>query len=105
MNDSPDVSVVMSVYNGADHLRETMDSILAQEEVAFELILVNDGSTDQSGKILALYRGRSIVRNLPDSASYLALAHLNRGDTHHISHSGRRKGAHLSKGGVYAHES
>ncbi|MEK6302306.1 MAG: glycosyltransferase [Acidobacteriota bacterium] len=58
MNDSPDVSVVMSVYNGADHLRETLDSILAQEGVAFELIVVNDGSTDQSAKILDEYASR-----------------------------------------------
>lgn len=58
MNDSPDVSVVMSVYNGADHLHETLDSILAQEGVAFELIVVNDGSTDQSAKILEDYASR-----------------------------------------------
>lgn len=58
MNDSPDVSVVISVYNGADHLRETLDSILAQEGVTFELIVVNDGSTDQSAKILEEYASR-----------------------------------------------
>lgn len=58
MNDSPDISVVMSVYNGAAHLRETLDSILAQEGVAFELIVVNDGSTDQSAKILEEYATR-----------------------------------------------
>lgn len=66
MNDSPDVSVVMSVYNGADHLPETLDSILAQEGVALELIVVNDGSTDQSGKILAEYASRDErVRVIP----------------------------------------
>ena len=58
MNDSPDVSVVMSVYNGADHLRETLDSILAQEGVEFELVVVNDGSTDQSANILEEYSSR-----------------------------------------------
>lgn len=58
MNDIPDVSVVMSVYNGADHLCETLNSILAQEGVAFELIVVNDGSTDQSPKILEEYAAR-----------------------------------------------
>jgi glycosyltransferase involved in cell wall biosynthesis len=58
MNDSPDVSVVMSVYNGAEHLRETLDSILAQEGVAFELIVVDDGSTDQSTMILEEYASR-----------------------------------------------
>lgn len=58
MNDGPDVSVVMSVYNGADHLRETLDSIMTQQGVSFEVVIVNDGSTDQSAKILEEYAGR-----------------------------------------------
>jgi glycosyltransferase involved in cell wall biosynthesis len=54
----PDISVVMGVYNGADHLRESMDSILSQEGVSLELIVVNDGSTDDSGRILDEYARR-----------------------------------------------
>ncbi len=48
----PDVSVVMSVYNGAASLRATLDSILTQEACDFEFIVVNDGSADDSGQIL-----------------------------------------------------
>jgi glycosyltransferase involved in cell wall biosynthesis len=48
----PEVSIVMSVYNGEERLRDTLDSILAQSGVAFELIAVDDGSTDSSGTIL-----------------------------------------------------
>lgn len=48
----PAVSVVMSVYNAAGTLRETIDSILAQEEADFELIVVDDGSSDASGALL-----------------------------------------------------
>jgi len=55
MSDQPEISVVMSVYNGAQHLRESMDSILSQEGVDLEFIVVNDGSTDNSGKILDEY--------------------------------------------------
>ncbi len=55
MNDSPDVSVVMGVYNGASHLRETIDSVLTQEDVSLEYVIVNDGSTDESPKILNEY--------------------------------------------------
>jgi glycosyltransferase involved in cell wall biosynthesis len=55
MNSKPEVSVVMSVYNGASDLSATMDSILSQEEVDFEFIVVNDGSTDESGQILNDY--------------------------------------------------
>ncbi len=58
MNERPDVSVVMSVYNGAAHLRETIDSILSQEGVSLEFIIVNDGSTDQSPQILDEYAER-----------------------------------------------
>ena len=58
MTQLPDISVVMSVYNGADHMRESMDSILSQEGVSLELIVVNDGSTDDSGRILDEYARR-----------------------------------------------
>lgn len=60
MNERPDVSVVMSVYNGAAHLRETIDSILSQEGVSLEFIIVNDGSTDQSPQILSEYAERDL---------------------------------------------
>jgi glycosyltransferase involved in cell wall biosynthesis len=49
---APEVSVVMSVYNGADTLKETLESILNQKDCDFEFIVVNDGSTDTSGSIL-----------------------------------------------------
>lgn len=58
MTTIPEVSVVMSVYNGAGHLAETLDSVLAQEGVNFELIVVNDGSTDRTGEILTSYKDR-----------------------------------------------
>jgi glycosyltransferase involved in cell wall biosynthesis len=58
MSDTPDISVVMSVYNGALHLRETVDSILSQEGVRLELIVVNDGSTNVSPTILEEYANR-----------------------------------------------
>ncbi len=48
----PKVSVVMSVYNGEAYLRESLSSVLMQEDVDLELIVVNDGSTDGSGNIL-----------------------------------------------------
>jgi hypothetical protein len=48
----------MGVYNGAATLCETLDSILAQTESDFELIVVDDGSTDASPWILAEYAAR-----------------------------------------------
>jgi glycosyltransferase involved in cell wall biosynthesis len=58
MNAKPEVSVVMSVYNGASDLPVTMNSILSQEGVEFEFIVVNDGSSDKSGQILNEYAQR-----------------------------------------------
>ena len=55
MSSLPDISIVMSVYNGADRLRETMESVLSQEGVSLEFIIVDDGSTDGSDVTLGNY--------------------------------------------------
>ena len=47
-----EVSVVMSVYNCADYLERTLESVLSQEGCDLEFIVVDDGSTDASGQIL-----------------------------------------------------
>lgn len=51
----PLVSVVMSVYNEENYLKETIDSILNQTLANFEFIIVNDGSTDRTQEILETY--------------------------------------------------
>jgi glycosyltransferase involved in cell wall biosynthesis len=51
----PKVSIVMPVYNGEKHLREAVDSMLAQSFPDFELVIVNDGSTDRSVEIIEGY--------------------------------------------------
>ena len=43
----PKVAVVCAWYNRADHIRDTVDSLLAQEFDDFEIVIVNDGSTDR----------------------------------------------------------
>ncbi|MGB3545815.1 MAG: glycosyltransferase family 2 protein [Saprospiraceae bacterium] len=52
---SPPVSVVMPVYNGAAYLREAIDSILNQTFRNFELLVIDDGSTDNSLEIIESY--------------------------------------------------
>lgn len=49
---APKVSVLMSVYNGADYLQEAIDSILGQTFADFEFIIFDDCSTDESPAIL-----------------------------------------------------
>ena len=48
----PAVSVVLAVHNGARYLRESLESVLAQTMDDFELIVVDDGSTDGSQDIV-----------------------------------------------------
>ena len=54
----PRVSVIMPVYNVAQYLPQCLDSLLEQTMGAFELICVDDGSTDNSPAILKEYAQR-----------------------------------------------
>lgn len=56
--DCPLVSVVLPVYNGEQYLAEAIDSILTQSFTNFELIMIDDGSTDDSPNILKEYEQR-----------------------------------------------
>ncbi|HET6426375.1 MAG TPA: glycosyltransferase family 2 protein [Planctomycetaceae bacterium] len=51
--DPPRVSVLLPVYNSERYLRETVASVLQQTFTDFELLIVDDGSTDRSPQILA----------------------------------------------------
>lgn len=59
MTDSPSkqpaISVIIPVYNMAEHLRESIDSVLSQSLNNIEIICINDGSTDNSLSILQRY--------------------------------------------------
>jgi len=54
----PTVSVIIPAYNAAAYLPETLDSIFAQSYRDFEIILVDDGSTDDTGGVVARYGDR-----------------------------------------------
>ena len=49
------VSVIIPVYNADKYVAQAIDSVLGQDFSGFEVILVNDGSTDRSGEICRLY--------------------------------------------------
>lgn len=55
---TPKVSVIIPIYNTANYLREALDSICNQTLIELEIILINDGSTDDSQKIIEEYAAK-----------------------------------------------
>lgn len=51
----PKISVIMSVYNGETYLEEAIDSVVNQTFKEWELVIINDCSTDSTAEILARY--------------------------------------------------
>ena len=51
----PEVSVIIPVYNKAKYVGETIESVLSQTSKDFEIVVVDDGSTDESPDILKKY--------------------------------------------------
>ncbi|MBJ2135077.1 glycosyltransferase family 2 protein [Paraglaciecola chathamensis] len=58
MKEEPLVSIILPVYNVELYLAECLDSVLRQTYCNFELIAINDGSTDSSLEILKSYIGK-----------------------------------------------
>ena len=79
MQAPPRVSVVLPVHNEEQHLEQAIESILRQSQADFELIAVDDGSTDGSADMLArLARGDLRIRLLRQPRGGIVAA-LNRG--------------------------
>jgi glycosyltransferase involved in cell wall biosynthesis len=53
---SPQVTVIVPIYNGAEYLRETLESLLSQSFTDFELLAIDDGSTDDSCDIVEAFK-------------------------------------------------
>ncbi len=58
----PTLSIIMPVYNAEAYLREAVESILAQTYTDYELIIVEDGSTDNSPEIIESFTDSRIQR-------------------------------------------
>lgn len=58
---TPNVSIVVIVFNGENYICEAIESLLNQTYQNFEIIVVNDGSIDQTSRLLAQYSDDRIV--------------------------------------------
>ncbi len=66
MNPTPKVSIAIPLYNCASHIRETIDSVLAQTFEDFELVILDDQSSDDSYHIAKSYEDPRIrvIKNI-----------------------------------------
>lgn len=79
-NVTPDISVVMAVYNGEKFLKETLDSILSQTFENFEVVVIDDCSTDGTADILKVYSEKDGRIKVFKNETNMKLARsLNRG--------------------------
>jgi glycosyltransferase involved in cell wall biosynthesis len=75
----PLISVILPVYNGADYLSDAIESILCQTFKDFELILINDGSSDNSLNIAQAYKEQDARVVLINQKNIGLVATLNKG--------------------------
>ena len=64
--DYPSVTIITPVYNAVGYIRETIESVLNQDYPNLEYIILNDGSTDDSCKIIQEYTGRARIFSHPN---------------------------------------
>src|SRR5687768_1212088 len=79
----PKVSILLPCYNAAKYLRFAIDSIVSQTYRNLEIILINDGSTDNTGKIIDEFASRDsriVVVNNPVNLGLIKT--LNKGITY-----------------------
>jgi glycosyltransferase involved in cell wall biosynthesis len=79
---APLVSVIMAAYNAAEHIGEALESILAQDYEPLEVVVVDDGSTDDTAEIVSRFPGVVCARqeNQGPAAARNAAAARSTGD-------------------------
>ncbi|MBN8702665.1 MAG: glycosyltransferase family 2 protein [Bacteroidetes bacterium] len=78
MTKAPEITVLMPVFNSEKYLREAIDSILSQSYTDFELIVIDDGSTDNSNKIIRSFTDKRI-RLIENTTNLGLISTLNKG--------------------------
>jgi glycosyltransferase involved in cell wall biosynthesis len=97
---SPSITVLMPVHNAASYVGDAIDSILAQSHADFELLVMNDGSSDESAAIVQARRdprirlvssptNRGIVNTLNEGLSLASGRYVARMDADDLADPGR----------------
>lgn len=98
---APILSVIMSVYNQAEYLSSSIESILKQSFRDFEFIIINDGSSDESQEILESYAkkdsrikvfsqgNKGLTKSLNIALDYAEGRYIARQDADDLSHPKR----------------
>lgn len=80
MSQLPLVSIILPVYNGEKYLRESVNSCINQSYINWELIIINDASTDSSAKIATDFQNQDQRIKVYSNETNLSLpASLNKG--------------------------
>lgn len=76
MNQTPDISVLLPSYNACETLPTAVTSILNQSHTSLELVVIDDGSTDATRDLLALFQARDrrvVAKTVPHGGIVEAL--------------------------------
>jgi glycosyltransferase involved in cell wall biosynthesis len=71
----PTVSVIIPAYNCDRYIVQAVESVLQQEDCSYEIVIIDDGSTDETEKVLQPYRDRLryVKQENPVSYTHLTL--------------------------------
>ena len=90
MDYSGKVSVIIPVYNSEKYIEKCINSVLAQTYQNYEIIVINDGSKDNSGKIM-----EQLQDKYPDKIKYIEQENMGVAKT-------RNKGIEIATGDYIA---
>ncbi len=73
MRSTPQISIITVVYNGAEHIGRTIESVIAQSYKQIEYIIIDGNSTDNTLEVIAGFKGVSRLISEADSGLYDAM--------------------------------
>lgn len=76
---TPLVSVVMPAYNAEKYIEKAIESVLCQTSISYELIIIIDGSSDNTASILKRYRDHEAITIIENERNIGVAASRNKG--------------------------